>query len=138
MPRQRGLSRAVRCILWGTLLSVGVVLAAGVEAKKRPAGDQTKDRAVALRSAIWNTRNIPVCWENPAETPVDQQGRAWTRQAVQETWEHYSPLRFVGWQGCTAQSRGIRIRIADEGPRVHQMGKHLDGMRDGMVLNFTF
>jgi hypothetical protein len=132
------MSRVVRCILWGTLLSVGVVLAAGVEATKRPAGGQAKDRAAALQSAIWDTREIPVCWENSASTPVDQQGRAWTRQAAQETWERHAPLRFVGWQGCTAQSRGIRIGIADEGPHVKHLGKHLDGMRHGMVLNFTF
>lgn len=138
MQKQRGMSRAVGLILWGTLMSVSVVLASGVEAKKRTTGSQAKDRATALRSAIWDTREIPVCWENPANTPLDQQGRAWTRQAVQETWERYSQLRFIGWQECTAQSRGIRIRIADEGPHVNQLGKYLDGMRAGMVVNFTF
>jgi hypothetical protein len=115
-----------------------MVWAAGVEAKKRPASGQAQDRAAVLRSGLWDTREIPVCWENPANTPLDQQGRAWTRQAAQETWERHSQLRFVGWQGCTAQSRGIRIRIADDGPHVQHLGKHLDGMRDGMVLNFTF
>ena len=121
--------RFVHFILWGTLLSAGVVLAPGVEAQ---------NRAVVLQSAVWDTREIPVCWENPAEAPLNRQGRQWTREAVQETWERYSQLRFTGWQACTAQSRGIHIRIADEGPHVKRLGKYLDGMPDGMVVNFTF
>src|SRR5467141_1989804 len=67
--------RLVHCILWGTLLSAGVVLAPGVEAQ---------NRAVVLQSAVWDTPEIPVCWENPADAPLNGQGRQWTREAVQE------------------------------------------------------
>jgi len=119
----------VPSILWGTLLCLGVVVAASVQAQKR---------AEVLRSTVWETREIPVCWENPADTPLDRQRRQWTREAVQETWERHSPLRFRGWQACTARSRGSRIRIADEGPYVKRLGKHLDGVPDSMVMNFTF
>src|SRR6266571_7312131 len=117
MRRQRGMHRFVHFMLWGTLLSAGVVLAPGV-------GAQT-------RAVVWDTREIPVCWENLPDAPLERQGRQWTREAVQETWERHSQLRFTGWQACTTQSRGIRIRSADEGPHVKRLGKHLDGMPDG-------
>lgn len=97
---------------------------------------QAQDRAFALRATIWDSRTIPVCWENPTE--ADSQGRQWTRAAVQDTWERVSQVRFVGWQACPPQSRGIRIRIADEGPHVRGAGKLIDGVPAGMVLNFTF
>jgi hypothetical protein len=96
--------RFVLIILWGMLLSVGVILGPGVEAQ---------ERAVVLQAAVWDTREIPVCWGNLRDTPLERQGRQWTREAVQATWERHSQLRFTGWQACTAQSRGMRIRIAD-------------------------
>ena len=94
----------------------------------------------------WDQLEIPVCWENP--TAQDAQGRHWVEQAVQETWELHSLVDFVGWNECLPNSRGIRIVIedpvqnlskkTDNGPHVKKLGKDLDGLRNGMSLNFTF
>jgi hypothetical protein len=97
---------------------------------------QSGKRAIALRSGIWQTQDIPVCWENPSET--NRQGRQWVREAVTETWQKHSQLRFLGWEACTQFSQGIRIEIAEDWPHVKALGKHLDGVPRGMVLNFTF
>lgn len=60
------------------------------------------------------------------------------REAVEETWNRTSPVHFSGWGASSPNSRGVRIRIADEGARVLRLGKGLDGLAGGMVLNFTF
>ena len=97
---------------------------------------QSRKRAVALRSGIWNILDIPVCWENPTE--ANRQGRYWVQEAVTETWQKHSQLRFLGWNTCAQSSQGIRIHIAEDWPHVKGLGKHLNGVPRGMVLNFTF
>lgn len=94
------------------------------------------DLLVGLRSTIWKSLEIPVCWE--AMNPQHEEGRRWSRQAVEDTWQKNSALRFVGWSQCTSSSRGIRIRVSDENPHVKGLGNQLDGRPDGMVLNFNF
>ena len=59
-------------------------------------------------------------------------------QAVAETWQAHSQLQFRGWEACAPNNRGIRIRIAEDGPHTKGLGRFLDGKKDGMVLNFTF
>lgn len=86
--------------------------------------------------AIWDTNTISVCWDNPS--PRFAKEMEWTKQAVNRTWEKHSVLTFSGWSKCKAGNRGIRIRIADEHPRVRAIGKYLDGVQGGVVLNFTF
>lgn len=86
-------------------------------------------------SKTWGT-SIPVCWENPA-TWNDEE-RLWVRLAVQDTWEANSAVDFTGWGACSSGSRGIRIRIRDVGPNTEELGTDLDGLTDGMELNFTF
>ncbi|MBC6993177.1 FG-GAP-like repeat-containing protein [Neolewinella lacunae] len=94
------------------------------------------NQANALTSGIWETVNIPVCWEDPDYD--NEEGRIWTKQAVLETWQKYSALKFTGWGACNSGSRGIRIRVEDTSPHVKYLGRYLNGKRDGMVLNFTF
>lgn len=94
------------------------------------------ERANVLRSSIWQNRTIEVHWENP-EAASDEE-RRWVKDAVSRTWEQKSQLRFVGWDKATASSSGIRIRIAEDGPHCKRLGSNLNGMVDGMVLNFTF
>jgi hypothetical protein len=96
----------------------------------------TENLGTILFSAKWPGTTIPVCWENP--TPISAALRGVTRQAVQETWEYYSPIRFTGWGPCNTNSKGIRIRIADDRPHVTALGKYLDARPNGMILNFTF
>ena len=89
-----------------------------------------------LENGLWPNKTCEVCWENPADANATQ--RLWVRDAVSSTWEKESEFRFTGWGPCTADSRGIRILIANEWPRVKGLGTKLDGMRDGMVLNFNW
>jgi hypothetical protein len=60
------------------------------------------------------------------------------QKSVAESWEAASQVRFTGWQKCGVQNRGIRILIDDSGPHTKGLGKRLDGVVNGMVLNFTF
>lgn len=93
-------------------------------------------RSYVYAAALWEDPQISVCWENP-EDGADHD-RWLVRTAAEESWAAHSCLSFVGWRKCTEQNKGIRIRIADEGPRVRRLGKSLDGVPSGMVLNFTF
>ncbi|MEO0881160.1 MAG: hypothetical protein AAFY34_00385 [Pseudomonadota bacterium] len=93
-------------------------------------------RSVAGMDAVWQTPVIPVCWENM--DPEHADGLTWTEDAVRQTWEKVSNLTFTGWETCEDNSAGIRIKVADEVPRVEDLGRALDGLPDGMVLNFTF
>ncbi|QBX35136.1 ATPase [Paracoccus liaowanqingii] len=89
------------------------------------------------RNAIWNQTTIPVCWENPSTE--NNSHRAIVKAAVEETWVRYSKLNFTGWEKCADRNvRGIRILIANQRPRVERLGRGLSGMRNGMVLNFTY
>ncbi len=89
-----------------------------------------------IAKSKWETMPIPVCWENAGAS--DAPFRALTRQAVEDTWERHSKVRFVGWGPCGESAKGIRIRIAEEGPHVKALGRYLDQRPQGMVLNFTF
>ncbi|TVV44627.1 FG-GAP-like repeat-containing protein [Thalassolituus sp. C2-1] len=89
-----------------------------------------------LRNAVWSTLNINVCWENLEQsTPLQ---RMWVENAVRRTWENASDVIFSGWGQCKSGEMGVRIQIADVGPHVKRLGRFLDGMMNGMVLNFTY
>jgi len=104
------------------------------------------------RNSVWQSNQIPVCWENPGN---DAQERGWVQQAVQNTWETASAVRFTGWGNCVDGSQGIRVRIHDghfdrngdgvwntpgetDAPHTRGLGSHLNGVPSGMVLNFAF
>ncbi|HZH79156.1 MAG TPA: peptidase M12A astacin [Archangium sp.] len=91
--------------------------------------------AYYLSTSVWESHSIPVCWENPGANATE---RDWVRQAVADSWPARANLAFTGWGTCTSSSRGIHIQIADTGPHVKALGNRLDGMLNGMVLNFTF
>jgi hypothetical protein len=85
---------------------------------------------------VWPTVNIPVCWENPANSNVTE--RAWVQSAVANSWEAASGVRFQGWGSCVSGSTGIRIQIIDAQPKTTALGRSLDGQANGMHLNFEF
>ncbi|HEV2914458.1 MAG TPA: M57 family metalloprotease [Pyrinomonadaceae bacterium] len=87
-------------------------------------------------TSIWPTHSIYVCWENP--DPKYQSEMQLVQQAVANTWEAASDLKFTGWQRCATINKGIRILIEDSGPHTKGLGRYLDGVQNGMVLNFTF
>jgi len=99
-------------------------------------------RGAIRTEAIWRfpfdalEKNIFVCWENPSPGYINQM--AIVRSAVKASWETHSRLRFTDWGECSPGSKGIRIMIRDSGPLVNQLGRDLDGLKDGMILNFTF
>jgi hypothetical protein len=94
------------------------------------------DKAYPLMSAKWPFNVVFVCWENPSNADIRERGIV--QRAVAESWEANSSLRFKGWQECVPATTGVRILIEDSGPHVKMMGKYVDGIRNGMVLNFTF
>jgi hypothetical protein len=91
-----------------------------------------------LTSLKWSTwkSQIQVCWENPTQS--DEVHRSLVRRAVNETWERYSAVKFIGWAKCNSDSPGVRIRISDESPHTKAIGKFLNKYPAGVVLNFRF
>jgi hypothetical protein len=97
---------------------------------------QTTQGLSVLESALWPNKACSVCWENG--TTANATERGWVRDVVASTWERESPFRFTGWGPCTAGSKGIRILIDDSRPHTTALGANLDGVRNGMYLNFSF
>jgi hypothetical protein len=79
---------------------------------------------------------IPVCWEEP-QAPYKRYRDA-VQAVISATWEEAGAVEFTGWGGCEPETRGIRIRVADEGPHTKGLGQELDKQLSGMVLNFSF
>ncbi|MNZ81607.1 Astacin (Peptidase family M12A) [compost metagenome] len=77
-----------------------------------------------------------MCWENPSADngPL----RSVVRNSVAETWGQHSALVFVGWGTCLEGSRGIHILIEESHPHTKKIGRYLDTVPNGMVLNFSF
>ncbi|OQU98719.1 hypothetical protein CLAIMM_04460 [Cladophialophora immunda] len=90
-----------------------------------------------LTTTVWLQNDIPVCWEGIGGGTF-QAERGWVRDAVQRTWETYSVVRFTGWNQCGAGDSGIRISVQDTGPYAQVLGSRLNGLPNGMVLNFAF
>jgi len=94
------------------------------------------EHAYVLLASKWPKTQLNVCWENPS--PQFQDAMALVEKEIKDTWEHYSRLTFGAWEPCATINRGIRIYIEDSGPRTLYLGRQLDGIKRGMVLNFTF
>jgi hypothetical protein len=94
--------------------------------------------AIAGSAAAWQPLNsqIPVCWENSQERYAQEM--AWVKSAVTDTWQKYGNLSFTGWGTCSANAKGVRIKIDDSNPLVKALGRGLDGVSNGMVLNFEY
>jgi VCBS repeat protein/astacin (peptidase family M12A) len=89
----------------------------------------------ALSTAIWPSPTIQVCWE----TAGNDTEKSWVRQSVKRTWEHETGLVFEGWGICNGSTNsGIRIRTADEWPATFGLGKQLNNLQNGMILNFWY
>jgi hypothetical protein len=94
------------------------------------------DRAFPLMVSKWPFNSVAVCWENPVPATAKEQG--WVRDAVERSWQAHSGLQFTGWQQCVQNNNGIRISVQDVGPYALKLGKYLNALPNGMVLNFTF
>jgi hypothetical protein len=91
--------------------------------------------SLSVPSLAWQQTNIPVCWENMGSKW--QQEHLWVQNIVLDTWGKHTPLNFVGWGQCSASALGIRIRVDDTRPN-SLIGRSLDGVPNGMHLNFDF
>lgn len=97
---------------------------------------RVKDKAFFRMASKWPHRSIYVCWENPEEAHPREMREV--ESAVRNTWEKYSDLIFHFNHPCKTDSVGIWIFVRDVGPHTKQLGRDLDGVSEGMVLNFTF
>jgi hypothetical protein len=95
-----------------------------------------QENAFALKSSKWDTNSIEVTWINPTEANVQE--RAWVKEAIANSWQLAADINFINWGKTTSSSKGIRIKISDETPRVTKLGKRLNEEGEMMVLNFTF
>lgn len=85
---------------------------------------------------LWPTNIIGVCWEKTPSAQATQRG--WVKDQVTKAYETETGVQFTGWSKCTSGSTGIRIRVADETPHTQDLGVALNGIPNGMTLNFTF
>ena len=98
-----------------------------------------EDKAFFLSSAKWQHNSIYVCWENHAE--LDPSDITLAQNAVKRTWEEHSALNFNFTGDCLENSAGLRVLVEDDSnntPHVKALGQQLDGIKEGIVLNFTF
>jgi len=94
------------------------------------------DKAYYNSRSVWLTADVPVCWEDTGASA--EADRLLVRDAIAATWGAHGLVSFSGWGACRNDASGVRIKVADQGAHVKALGRNLDGMRDGMVLNFTF
>ncbi len=96
--------------------------------------DNSKPSAFISRANKWDSSTISVCWENPAGFAAET---ARVRDVVRREYEANTVLRFTGWDQCRGNAQ-IRIAIADANPRTLGLGRQLNNVSQGMLLNFKF
>lgn len=99
---------------------------------------KVQKRGVAACRYIWQKTDIPVCWENYNPALISDYNLV--KGAVVKSWMRYSHVNFYSWGACKTNSTGIRINVADrnESPHTTMWGNALDGIPNGMSLNFNF
>lgn len=100
------------------------------------ASSQPRSEQGSTVDRFWRNPNIAVCWENPS--PEDKMYMRLVESTISKTWAASSSVKFVGWERCSDEFDGVRIRIADEAPHTKGLGQFIRGRMDGVVLNFRF
>ena len=120
-----------------TLIGLSLYLCASIIActTSEDLTNSSVNKGFYISTELWTSLEIPVCWENLQEIKEDD--REIVRNAVNNTWSRVVPFQFLGWGQCEFTSRGIRIRGNENRPSAF-LGAMIDGVRDGMQLNFTF
>lgn len=114
-----------------------LLLAAMFIASNQASAIEPEPKGFFLESSRWTSNKIPVCWENGSVATATEQG--WVRNRVLATWDAASAVTFTGWGNCNIfTNSGIRILIQDSGPRTLGLGRNLNNVTNGMLLNFTF
>lgn len=97
-----------------------------------------------LRSSIWHSPIINVCFEENysdfdfEKNLVKSASEVWMSAFLDEQIPEERRLKFVGFKTCKKGEKGIRILVNDGHPHVKKLGSELDGVPNGMELNFTF
>lgn len=87
-------------------------------------------------STKWSKLKIAVCWEGDTSKWASE--KQWVVDALEKSWEAHSTLDFVGFSQCAGAVSGIRVIVADAGARTLGLGNELDGVNNGLRLNFAF
>ncbi|MFT3911418.1 MAG: M57 family metalloprotease [Ferruginibacter sp.] len=96
-----------------------------------------QENAFHLKRVLWpRNASISVCWENPSAD--NKAMREVVQQAIRDTWEKKSGLKFTDWCSVTEKDADIHIWIEDDGPHTKGLGTDIKNKPKGMVLNFTF
>ena len=130
----RSFSQQIKGLRMKNVLTIAIAMifiGCGVESKQA-----SEVNGYALSSAVWKNKKISVCWENGNFFTAHKQNIV--RKAIEGSWQRYSGLIFIGWRACKSTSTGIRIKIQDTTAHTRGFGRRLDGVRNGMVLNFSF
>ncbi|CAK0757009.1 exported hypothetical protein [Gammaproteobacteria bacterium] len=122
-------TRAITLPLLGSLFFQTSVTA-------EPEFSRCPDGLSGLKSTIWKTKEIPVCWEESANS--FQKQRSWVQDSITKTWQKYSAVRFTGWGSCDSSSEGIRVAAGAGFPHTQGLGNQLDGKPGGIVLTLDF
>lgn len=91
--------------------------------------------AIEIRGSRWPTSTIWVCWEK--DSGSYDAYKALVQNAVHDTWQRVSALNFSGWQTCTEHNKGVHLSIQDIQPETLKVGRYLDTVSGGVILNFT-
>ncbi len=90
------------------------------------------DQALTVQSwAIWRSPNIPVCFDNGGTA----EERRWVREALRDTWEAVSSVRFINWNNCSFFNSGVRVYMSDSRGYTAGIGIALDGLAFGVNLD---
>ncbi|WP_204127399.1 M12 family metallopeptidase [Pseudomonas ogarae] len=97
-----------------------------------------EERAVWKRPEWTPTgeKPIEVCWENISDSSVIL--REAVKDSVSKTWQHYSMVKFVGWNECKSGSPGIRIGISATESKTVFLGQKIAGITNGMLLRMDY
>lgn len=103
-----------------------------------PEISEAKESLWADPALFWNSKEVPVCWENPTDATAAQM--EWVQQAIAYSWSFVGDIEFTGWGTCQATSTGLRIHWQDDtyGPRVIAIGNNLNGLNSGLILDNVF
>lgn len=144
------LTVSIRLISIPLLFTIGSLISPAIseESKESPINSATtvelfgsdfrkiNDDAYILWGVRWQQKTIPVCWENPENaSKKDLEG---VQDAIKKAWQENSCLKFTGWKKCQTNNKGLRILISEDGPHTKKLGKLLNGVPNGVVLNFTY
>ncbi len=93
-------------------------------------------KAYPLKTSLWETNEISVSWDNADARNAAM--REVVKQAILNSWQKNSSIRFTDWCPTSQKEGDIRIEIIDDEPITKGLGNQIRHVKGGMQLNFTF